>query len=651
MMSTVLSARSRVLVGLIVVWSACAHIPPGSGLPAAERPQGADAAVASAETPDGAEPAQPEASGKMVPLRPVAITVAQGELLVASCSGWIDQIDLSTRQVTAHWQAAPALADLTWDPAIHRLLAVDPSSRQLIAYAPSKPDTSDDTTSDLIGPTVWREVGRYATSTDPVAVQASDDGEWIAVSCRWSRRVNLYRAERSEAHGEPLIRATGAPLDLTLAPHCIVWLGTHGRFLVADAFGGRLAALDPLAGRVTHTVQIDGHNLRGLVLDRQRDEVVIAHQRLTSHLSTTHDHVFWGNVVANLLMSVRVGDLLDDSHACNDYPPLAHWSLQTLGQNKAAGGDPAGVALLPDGGRVVCLAGVGQAAISHRPWGLFQRIATGRGPVAVVVDPGQPRAYVVNKFDDSVTVIDTYAQQVIDTVRLQPTIPSERLTAEQRGEMLFYDARLSLDGWYSCHSCHTDGHTNGLNNDNFGDAHEGAPKRIPSLLGTADTSPWTWRGLQSDLGQQISKSIVSTMQGRREDAEDADQLSDLVAYLNSLPPAPGIDAARVESASVDIDQQRAAGRGLFERLKCADCHSGPKLTSSQVVDVGLSDAAGERQFNPPSLLGVSQRDRWLHDGRARTLRAVFADHYHPDGATAGLNSADLDALVAYLSSL
>lgn len=645
MMSTVLPARRRVLVGLIVVWSACAHIPLGNIplgnlLPAAEPAAG---------------------PGKISPLRPVAVTVAQGELLIASRSGRIDQIDLATRQVTPHWQAASALADLTWNPAIQRLLAVDPSTRQLIAFAPSRPDASDRrisgsrisdrTTSDASGPTVWREVGRYATSADPVAVQASDDGEWIAVSCRWSRRVNLYRAERSETDGEPLIRASGAPLDLTLAPQRIVWLGTHGRFLVADAFGGRLAALDPLAGRVTHTVQIDGHNLRGLVVDRQRDEVVIAHQRLTSHLSTTHDHVFWGNVVANLLMSVRVGDLLDDSHARDDYAPLAHWSLQTLGQNKAAGGDPAGVALLPDGGRVVCLAGVGQAAISHRPWGLFQRIATGRGPVAVAIDPGEPRAYVVNQFDDSVTVVDTDAQQSIDTIRLQPTIPSERLTAAQRGEMLFYDARLSLDGWYSCHSCHTDGHTNGLNNDNFGDEHEGAPKRIPSLLGTADTSPWTWRGLQSDLGQQISKSIMSTMQGRREDAEDADQLNDLVAYVNSLRPAPGIDSARVDSASVDIDPQRAAGRELFERLKCADCHSGPKLTSSQVVDVGLSDAAGERQFNPPSLLGVSQRDRWLHDGRARTLRAVFADHHHPDGATGGLSSADLDALVAYLSSL
>ena len=47
----------------------------------------------------------------------------------------------------------------------------------------------------------------------------------------------------------------------------------------------------------------------------------------------------------------------------------------------------------------------------------------------------------------------------------------------------------------SCHSCHTDGHTNGQLNDNLSDFKTfGAPKRVLSLLGKRDTMPLAWNG-------------------------------------------------------------------------------------------------------------------------------------------------------------
>ena len=52
----------------------------------------------------------------------------------------------------------------------------------------------------------------------------------------------------------------------------------------------------------------------------------------------------------------------------------------------------------------------------------------------------------------------------------------------------------------SCHSCHPDGHTNGLLNDNLGDGNFGAPKRVLSLLGVGQTGPWAWNGGVADLG-------------------------------------------------------------------------------------------------------------------------------------------------------
>ena len=95
--------------------------------------------------------------------------------------------------------------------------------------------------------------------------------------------------------------------------------------------------------------------------------------------------------------------------------------------------------------------------------------------------------------------------------------PRPEPTAADRGERLFYSAKLSHDGWMSCHSCHTDGHTNSLLSDTLGDGSYGAPKRVPSLLGVAATGPWTWTGSIARLEDQVRKSIATTMHGTEAD--------------------------------------------------------------------------------------------------------------------------------------
>ena len=214
-----------------------------------------------------------------------------------------------------------------------------------------------------------------------------------------------------------------------------------------------------------------------------------------------------------------------------------------------------------------------------------------------------------------------------------------------RGEQLFYDARLSLDGWLSCHSCHTDGHANGLLNDNFGDQSFGAPKRVPSLLGAGRTRPWAWNGSQERLSEQIKKSVHVTMQGVESSLATPDNFAALAAYVRSLPSAPALDEARgnLDPAAV------ARGRAVFAARECADCHAEPAFTTSATYDVGLSDELGNREFNPPGLRGVSQRSAFFHDGRAGTLRDVFAVHRHAGARR--LADGELDDLLAFLRSL
>ena len=125
-----------------------------------------------------------------------------------------------------------------------------------------------------------------------------------------------------------------------------------------------------------------------------------------------------------------------------------------------------------------------------------------------------------------------------------------------RGERLFYSPKLSHDGWMSCQSCHTDGHTNNLTSDTLSDGSYGAAKRVPSLLGVGATAPWTWTGSVARLEDQVRKSIMSTMQGTK---PTDDQVADLTAYLKSLtPPSPEVTGL----ASADSSAGVRGPRGL-----------------------------------------------------------------------------------------
>jgi CxxC motif-containing protein (DUF1111 family) len=123
------------------------------------------------------------------------------------------------------------------------------------------------------------------------------------------------------------------------------------------------------------------------------------------------------------------------------------------------------------------------------------------------------------------------------------------------------------------------------------------------------------------------------------------QEQDLEAFLRTLPPPPPL-ARAVDAAQRDaIDR----GKAVFGRLACAGCHAPPLYTTPKVYDVGLSDEAGKKLFNPPSLRGVAHGGPFFHDGRAPTLEAVFTQHHHQ--IKEDMSKADRDDLLRFLRSL
>jgi YVTN family beta-propeller protein len=284
------------------------------------------------------------------------------------------------------------------------------------------------------------------------------------------------------------------------------------------------------------------------------------------------------------------------------------------------------------------LAGVDEFAIGRLDEVIWTRIPVGRRPTAIAYDAARQRGYVANTFGDSISIIDCATGKVLAEIAL--AAQAVERTAEQRGELLFHDARRSHDAWMSCQSCHPDGHTNGRLNDNLSDGSFGTPKRVLSLLGVKDTGPWAWNGGVKSLEEQVRNSFQSTMQGPT--PSDAD-VRDVVAYLRTLSPPQGLSVARGARA----DARRERGERGFEELGCIKCHRPGTFTTPGAYSLGL-DGVGMAKFNPPSLRGVSQGGPYFHDNRAASLEEVVTRFHHQLGEP--LPPSEAADLIEYLKS-
>lgn len=471
-----------------------------------------------------------------------------------------------------------------------------------------------------------RELQRVKIGQYPMSVQASPDGRTATVADLWSRRLSIVDLTRAE---------TIAALDLPFAPRRQLLVSGTDKVIVADAFGGKLAVVNIAARKIESIRDLGGHNIRGLALDRAGKSLWLAHQRLNRFGHTVPGEIQNSNVLINHVRKLPLASILD---------PLADATrddkLYMVGDIERGAGDPVDVAEIHDGQMLVALAGTNEVMLGRPEKVIWARLPVGQRPVALASDGKRQRAYVANTFGDSVSVLDLKGPRVLGEIALGK-MPAE-LTPAERGEVLFHDARLSHLAWFSCQSCHPDGHSNGRLNDNFSDGSFGTPKRVLSLLGVRDTGPWAWNGGMADLETQLRSSLTTTMRGPKPSAE---QVRDLAAFLRTLPPPPSLAKAR---HAMDAEAVKR-GRKVFAREKCATCHAPPTYTSPKTYDVGLQDENGKAHFNPPSLRGISQAGPYFHDGRARDLEEVFARFRHQ--LSGPLSSKETADLLHFLQSL
>ncbi len=559
--------------------------------------------------------------------RPISLAFLQNDrrLLVANRdSASITTIDPQARKVLGEWQV-PGATQLT-----EMIVSADPQWVLVCSHKQNR---------------VWllkREADhRFSvlesvpTSEGPAGLSWRNETE-VMVTCQWSRMVQFFTVDPTAVPGKRLTLRDR--LELPFAPRRIIPIGQTNQALVADSFGGSISLIEtaptPAPTKIIRTRKISGHNVRGLGLMPDAKNILVAHQTLNPMAETNHEGVFWGTVMSNNLRLISLEALGQES----PQKTLEETGIHFLGQPNQGAADPTSLLITPTHLVLTTLGGVDELAVCEKLDQGFDRIKVGRRPVSVVTDPECKLAYVANQFSDSISVVHLVGRQVVAEIPLLTPDESRPPTQVEQGESLFYDASLSLDGWFSCHSCHTDGHTNGLLNSNLSDGTYKAPKRIPPLLGVGDTGPYLWSGQLDNLHDQIDKSVVTTMQGK---PLTEPQNQALAAYLRSLEAPPRLNTA----SSLRADR----GQALFQERGCAKCHAPPTFTSDGIFDVGLKDQNGRTEFNPPSLLGVRFRGPFFHDLRAATLEDVFVKHQHPTKRE--WQPEDLRALVDYLNSL
>ncbi len=360
-------------------------------------------------------------------------------------------------------------------------------------------------------------VAHIAVGPEPRGVALSADGKTAYVAVGVANEVVRVDLDRRKVTGR--LAVGREPRGIALSPN-------GSRLLVSNARSQNVSIIDPRSWAVLHTLPIDGDNLRQVVTSADGKSAYAANMR-NRGFPTTRNNIDLGWVLGQRLTRID----LEGS------PSYATLSLDVRG---TAAADAHGAAVSRDGKFVAASCGGTHEVMIFRtdlkplPWrlnssrnliapellksdGRFRRVTLGGRPTEIVFAPDGKTLFVANYLGDSIQVVDA------EKARLEKTIPlggPKTPSLEHRGEIVFYDARHSFNQWYSCNTCHSDGHTNGLDFDTQNDGrqdlstfHVRSRKKVPTLRRTTKTKPWTWHGWQSNLDDAMLESFTKSMQG------------------------------------------------------------------------------------------------------------------------------------------
>lgn len=519
-------------------------------------------------------------------------------------------------------------------------LSLTPDGRRVLVSATG----SDEVTILELADGKLRRVGSVHVGFEPRGVVASPDGRRAYVALGTGSAVAVLDLDKL---------AVRRRIDVGRWPRSLAITADGKRLAVGVLGEGGVAIVDLVHEKLLYREEFVGLNLGQLSISKDQKYAYVPFM-VYRHNPITPTNVRLGWVLASRIARVRL-----DSPARREA-----FSLDPPGR---AISDPHGLALSPDEKTLVCAAAGTHELLVYRLAALpfqdyggtdhvdaallkdrtsFDRVELGGRPMAVRWSRDGKTVYVANYLLNAVQAIDPMARRITRTLALGgPREP----TPARRGEAIFLDGKRSLDQWYSCQSCHGEGHVNTVAMDTRNDGRFGNFKTVLSLRNVSRTGPWFWHGWEKDLARAVKRSMKETMLGKEPSEQD---VKDVIAYLDTLtvPPSPhrGTDGKLSEAA------RRGAHVFRGEKAGCARCHNGPHLTDGRVHNVGTGERGDVyRGYNTPSLLGIHDRILYLHDGRAGSLEELLRGPHAPERVTGrgALTDAERDDLLAYLRSL
>ena len=312
---------------------------------------------------------------------------------------------------------------------------------------------------------------------------------------------------------------------------------------------------------------------------------------------------------------------------------------------------PADIARGADGTVYVAATGSDKVGVLDSSGAVQTRIKVGEGPTGLKIDEARQRLYVLNRFDQTLSIVDLRERD--EMARIPVGFNPEPASVRQ-GRRFLYDGGFSAHGDLACASCHFNGHRDGLAWD-LGNPRGKlqtvngvvpstfhpmkGPMTTQSLRGIVGNEPLHWRGDRRKL-DDFNPAFMSLLGGPRE--LSGDEMAAFTAFTQTLsyPPNPLQNLDRTfPNPATGPNAER--GRQLFNNspldaglLSCNACHSafpGFRSGTNNLIIPGLL-LQESQDFKVPQLRGLYQKlglqvaggeqisgFGFIHDGSIDTL--------------------------------
>ena len=598
----------------------------------------------------------PQTAGEPVYKTPLNLALRpDGKELYVACegSGTVIVVNTSTQQRVAEIAVGGQATDVTFSPDGRR------------AYASSRLEDSV-TVIDVTARTI---IHKWRVGDEPHGVLTDRSGKFLYVLDTSEDSVSVV----DTAEGKTVRRLTASrdPSSLALSPDGkrILLSNTLSRPVpFRESTKSEVTAIDTAGGTVEDRYVLPGANyLQGVAWHPSGEFAFVTMMRTKNLVPMTRILQGW-TITSGLGIVWRDGHtdqvLLDEPQMYFPDPtdvaftPDGRWALVT-----SSGSDRVAVV---DVGRLI---GMLRAASPYEREHVFpnhlgkptefvaKHIATGISPRGIVISPDGRTAYVANALDDSLTVIDIAKLEAVKRIDLGGP---KTITKIRQGERLFHSARITFRRQFSCHSCHPDGHVNGLAFDIEPDGIGISPVDNRTLRGVLDTAPFKWEGTNPTLARECGPrlSVFFT----RIQPFTPEELSALVNYISTIPRPPN----RYRPLGAPLTEAQRRGREIFFRTmknsgeeipvgnRCATCHRGPLFTDRHTHNIAskmMYDRVGV--FDTPHLNNIYDSAPYLHNGIADTLEEIWT-RYNPNdthGVTNDMTKDQLNDLIEYLKTL